>query len=87
MIYQRALMALQQTKAELQRSTNDFEGHRETALDACDKAMTELQAVMKAGGIQPMQRPPMMPPPHPAPGPTPQSPGSPPPAAPSPPSQ
>jgi hypothetical protein len=55
---------LQQTKLELQKATNDFDGHRTLALDACDKAITELEAVMKSAGISPMQqmqRPPMRP--------------------------
>jgi hypothetical protein len=34
-------------KMQLQRSTNDFEGHKDSAIQACDKAMEELQAVMK----------------------------------------
>jgi hypothetical protein len=44
----RALNDLRMVKAELQRSQDDFGGHKESALEACDKAMLELEAVMKA---------------------------------------
>jgi len=75
-IYQRTLFSLQQTKSELQKATNDFDGHRTLALDACEKAISELEAVMKSAGIPPiqsMQRPPQraqpLPPPTAAPAP------------------
>jgi len=80
MMCQRAVFDLQRAKAELQRSTNDFEGHRESAITACDTALVELQAVMKsAGPQQPMMQRPQMPapppqqspPPVPMPSPTP----------------
>lgn len=79
--YQRALFSLQQTKLELQHATNDFDGHRESALAACDKAITELEAVMKAAGMRPMPmqpRPQMRPMPQPAPAPQPAAPAAPP---------
>jgi hypothetical protein len=44
----RALNDLRMVKAELQRSQDDFGGHKDSALEACDKAMLELEAVMKA---------------------------------------
>ena len=77
-------MALQQAKTELERSTNDFEGHRDSAVAACDKAMTELQAVVKiAGPGMPMPRPqPPMPTPMQAPPPPPAAPAAPPPGQP-----
>jgi hypothetical protein len=80
LIYQRTLYSLQQTKVELQQATNDFDGHRTLALDACDKAITELQAVMKSAGIQPIQA--RRPPPRPQPQPAPQTPAAPAPTAP-----
>jgi hypothetical protein len=45
---QAALRDLQQVKATLQNSQDDFGGHRDSALAACDKAVEELTAVMKA---------------------------------------
>ncbi|MGO8698003.1 MAG: hypothetical protein ACLQVY_09835 [Limisphaerales bacterium] len=75
--YQRTLYSLQQTKLELQQATNDFDGHRTLALDACDKAITELEAVMKAAGIPPIQAMRRQPP---RPQPAPQQPAAPAPA-------
>jgi hypothetical protein len=49
----RALNDLRMVKAELQRSQDDFGGHKDSALEACDKAMQELEAVMKAAPPQP----------------------------------
>ena len=43
----RALSDLRMVKAELQRSQDDFGGHKNYALEACDKAALELEAVMK----------------------------------------
>jgi hypothetical protein len=45
---QAALRDLQQVKTTLQNSQDDFGGHRDAALAACDKAVEELTAVMKA---------------------------------------
>jgi hypothetical protein len=44
----RALNDLRMVKTELQRSQDDFGGHKDSAIEACDKAMLELEAVMKA---------------------------------------
>jgi hypothetical protein len=38
-------MVLKMVKTDLERSTDDFDGHRQSAMDACEKAMKELQAV------------------------------------------
>jgi hypothetical protein len=86
-MYQRALTALQQAKMELQRSTNDFDGHRDSAMEACDKAIVELQAVVKVAGPQqpmmPRPQPPIptplqsAPPPSPAPATPTPAPGQP----------
>jgi hypothetical protein len=46
--FQRALTDLKQVKMELQRSQDDYGGHKDTAIAACDKALEELDAVMKA---------------------------------------
>ena len=50
---------------ELKRSENDFDGHKQTAIDACAKAREELAAVAKSAGIPltPVRQPrPMVPP-------------------------
>jgi len=46
-VFARAISDLRAAKIQLQRGTNDFEGHKDSAIQACDKAMEELQAVMK----------------------------------------
>ena len=43
--YRQAIGILKRAKADLERSKEDFDGHRQSAMDACDKAMQELQAV------------------------------------------
>ncbi len=43
--YGQTIMFLRMSKAELERSTDDFDGHRQSAIEAVDKAMQELQAV------------------------------------------
>jgi hypothetical protein len=45
---QRAVADLRQVKMVLQNSQEDFAGHKESAIEACDKALAELEAVMKA---------------------------------------
>jgi hypothetical protein len=58
-VYARAISDLRVAKMQLQRSTNDFEGHKDSAIQACDKAMEELQAVMKITiAEQPKEQPP-----------------------------
>jgi hypothetical protein len=48
MFVQRALGDLKQVKMALQGSQEDFGGHKDSAIAACDKALEELDAVMKA---------------------------------------
>src|SRR5580658_833088 len=43
-IISRAINDLRLAKMQLQRSTNDFDGHKISAMQACDKALEELQA-------------------------------------------
>ncbi len=43
--YQQTIFFLRNSKSQLEHSTNDFGGHRQAAIDACDKALQELQAV------------------------------------------
>jgi len=43
--YRQVIMILKRTKMDLQRATDDYDGHRQSALDACDKAVQELEAV------------------------------------------
>jgi hypothetical protein len=38
-------MFLRRAKMDLENSKDDFAGHRQTAIDACEKAMQELEAV------------------------------------------
>lgn len=47
-VFQRAVLSLRQAKMQLQRAEGDLGGHKQTAMDACDKAMEELSAAMKA---------------------------------------
>jgi hypothetical protein len=49
----RAIMELNQVKAQMEGSTNDFGGHRESCIAACDKAIEELSAVITASGGRP----------------------------------
>jgi hypothetical protein len=48
MMYRQAVMILKRAKADLERSTDDFDGHRQSAMEACDKAVAELEAVQTA---------------------------------------
>ncbi len=43
--YRQAIGILKRAKADLERSKEDFDGHRQSAMDACDKAVQELEAV------------------------------------------
>jgi hypothetical protein len=58
----RALNDLRMVKADLERSQDDFGGHKDSAIEACQKAMDELQAVMKASPPQPAPQPNAQPP-------------------------
>jgi hypothetical protein len=41
-------MALRRIKMQLENSKEDYDGHRQSAIDACDKAAQELEAVQKS---------------------------------------
>lgn len=56
--FQPTFMSLKHAKMELERSTDDFGGHRQSAIDACDKAIQELDAVIKAQAAAARQLPP-----------------------------
>jgi len=43
--YHQVIFMLKRTKMDLERSTDDNDGHRQTAMEACDKAIQELEAV------------------------------------------
>jgi hypothetical protein len=64
-----AIMSLDRVMLDLKRSSNDFDGHKQSAIDACVKTREELMAVAKAAGIPippprlPGQRPMGVPPP------------------------
>lgn len=73
-----AVRSLQDVKRGLQASQDDMSGHKQSAIDACDKALEELQAIMKV--LPAPQPPPQRPGAGMPPGGTP--PGTPPPAAP-----
>ncbi len=79
-----AVRSLQDVKRGLQAAQDDLSGHKQSAIDACDKALEELQAIMKVlpAPQPPPQRPGMMPPAGgTAPGaPAPATPQTPPPA-------
>jgi hypothetical protein len=73
--FQQTMSSLRRAKMELQRSSQDFDGHRQSAMDACDKAMAELQAVVQAQAAASRMAPPQgQVSPAPAPTPTPQAP-------------
>jgi hypothetical protein len=46
--YRQAIGVLKRVKADLERSKEDFDGHRQSAMDACDKAIQELEAVQSS---------------------------------------
>jgi hypothetical protein len=93
---QRALADLRQVKMALQGSQEDYGGHKDSALAACDKATQELEEIMKAmpKPMPPPQRTaqppgnPLAPPPppgaNPPPAPVPAPPSAPPGAPPQP---
>jgi len=89
-VLSRAISDLRMAKMQLQRSTNDFDGHKASAIQACDKAMEELQAIVKAS-VAAQQR--LQPPPagqapgQPSAPPQPAVAPAPPPPAPAPPGQ
>lgn len=43
--YHQVIFMLKRTKMDLERSKDDYDGHRQTAMEACDKAIQELEAV------------------------------------------
>jgi len=43
--YRQTVMFLKMAKTDLEHSKDDFGGHRQSAMDACDKAVQELEAV------------------------------------------
>jgi hypothetical protein len=45
--YRAGVAILTRVLADLQTSKDDFDGHRQSAIDACTKALQELQAVQK----------------------------------------
>jgi hypothetical protein len=47
-VFGRALADLKMAKMELQHAQGDLGGHKDSAMEACDKAIQELAAVMKS---------------------------------------
>jgi hypothetical protein len=60
--FARTLSDLRMMKTELQHLQGDFGGHKESAIEACDKAMQELAAVMKSLPPPPSPQRPIQPP-------------------------
>jgi hypothetical protein len=46
-----AVATLDRVMADLQRNDNDFEGHRQSAIDACAKARAELAEIARQANI------------------------------------
>jgi hypothetical protein len=63
-VFQRSIIFLKQSKTQLERSDSDFGGHKQSAIAACDKAIEELEAAMKAA--PPTPKPPSGPQPPPS---------------------
>jgi hypothetical protein len=61
MVFQRTIFSLRQARVQLEKADSDFGGHKQSAIDACDKAMEELAAVMKATPPMPQAAPPVQP--------------------------
>ena len=61
--FNQAIVALRRARLDLQNSTNNFNGHQQSALDACDKAIQELETVVQSSGANPPLVPPAAPPP------------------------
>jgi len=43
----RAILALQEAKLAMQRADHDFGGHRQAALEECDKAIAQLKLALQ----------------------------------------
>jgi hypothetical protein len=52
-IFLRTMNDLRMVRAQLQRSPDDYGGHKDSAIEACDKALQELEAIMKSSMPQP----------------------------------
>jgi hypothetical protein len=61
-VFTRALSDLRMAKLELQRTEGDLGGHKQSALEACDKALQELAEVIKALPTPPPPQRPVPPP-------------------------
>jgi len=61
--FRQAIMALRRAKLELQHSKDTFNGHQKPAIDACDKAIQELETVVRTSGSPPSWSPQFTPPP------------------------
>lgn len=48
MLYHSASGSLTRAKMELERSKEDYDGHRQSAIDACDKAIHELESIQES---------------------------------------
>ena len=57
-----SIMILNRAVMELQRTENDYNGHRQSALDACNKALDELKGLAKEANLPMPGARPFMPP-------------------------
>lgn len=60
--YNRALGDLRMVKLELEHAQGDLGGHKDSAIEACNKAIQELTAVMKSLPQPPPPQQPLQPP-------------------------
>jgi hypothetical protein len=51
--FRAAIMALRRAKLELQHSKDNLNGHQRSAIDACDKAIQELEIVARPSAGNP----------------------------------
>ena len=61
--YRQTIMALRRAKLDLQHAKDTLNGHQQTAIDACDKAIEELECVVRSTGTNAPYRPQLASPP------------------------
>jgi hypothetical protein len=55
--YRQTIMALRRAKLDLQHAKDTLNGHQQTAIEACDKAIEELECVVRTSGTNAPFRP------------------------------
>jgi len=61
--YRQTIMALRRAKLDLQHAKDTLNGHQQTAIEACDKAIEELECVVRSTGTNAPYRPQLASPP------------------------